>query len=164
MKIFDLLIPEFSKTVAGNSPFPDYFYDDDSLLEATLLDLMHYTLDSTTALLFDLRTAMYLSDGNTMVIVFRGVKDVVLTDKLTIRHVWMIGDSRFSKTDEGVKLQLPLMERNISIAAQKLDVYIGNAKNIGEIGTSLDEGIMDYLQTTPHWESAFEVITSSEWK
>lgn len=164
MKIFDLLIPEFSEDIASVKPFPDYFYDDDSLFEATLLDLLHYVLYRTTALLIDLRTAMYLYDqGNTLVIVFRGTREVILNDNFKQRQYWMIGDLRFTKTEQGLELLLPLIAANIKINAEKVGIYIGNAKDIGAVQASIPDGIAGYLQTTPHWDTEFEVLAASNW-
>ncbi len=164
MKIFDLIIPEYSKDVSGEGDFPNYFFDDDSLFEATLLDLLHYSLYGTTALLIDLRSSMYLFDqGNTLVIVFRGTREVILNDNYG-GLLWMIGDSKFTKTEHGLELLLPLVGAKIKINAEKLDAYIGNAKNIGEVQASIPDGIAGFLQTTPHWDTEFEVVTASKWE
>ncbi len=164
MKIFDLI------TQGGGGAFkiipsPDALYADDVLIDATILDLLHYTLFSTTAILLDLRTSIYLNQGNTAVIICREVNEIALKDNVQrswqLPHVWMIGDSKITETENGLHLLLPLVDSSIQILANKIEFYIGTVNNIGEVAVSLDEGMNNYVKTTPHWESDFEINTSS---
>ncbi len=165
MKIFDLVITENDEHLSSTVPSPNALYEDDALTEATLLNLMYYALYSTTALLLDLRTSLSFDKGNTGLIVFRRVNRIVFDDNfyqpLPVPYVWTIGDSRVSQTEQGVEFLLPFMDGKMQVIAQKIEFYVGNVKDIGEIATSLDGGIADYIQSTPNFESDLEIIASS---
>lgn len=168
VKIFDLIIAKPNVNTAIEDTTPDTSYADNVLSDAVLLDLLHYSLYSTTAILIDLRTSVYFQRENTGLIVFREVNEIVLNDKfnriLYPRVVWMLGDISLTKTEHGLKLLLPLAESKIQVVAKKVEFYIGNASNIGGVATALNEGIASYIQTTPHWESEFEIIATSDWE
>ncbi len=167
MKIFDLIVtkPNVNKLSGGTTS--KTYYADNLLSDAVLLDLLHYSLYSTTAILIDLRTSVYFQRENTGLIVFREVSEIVLNDAfnriLYPRVIWMLGDISLTKTERGLKLLVPLSESKIQVVAPQIEFYIGNASNIGGVATSLDEGIATYIQTTPHWGSEFEIIAASEW-
>lgn len=167
MKIFDLIITKPNFNTPSDDSTPDTSYADNILSDAVLLDLLHYSLYSTTAILIDLRTSVYFQRENTGLIVFREVSEIVLNDDfnriLYPRVIWMLGDISLTKSARGLKLLFPLTEGKIQVVAKKVEFYIGNASNIGEVATALDEGFESYLQTTPHWESDFEIMAASEW-
>jgi hypothetical protein len=167
MKIFDLIIAKPNVNTVNEDTTPDTSYADNVLSDAVLLDLLHYSLYSTSAILIDLRTSVYFQQQNTGLIVFREVNEIVLNDNfnriLYPRVVWMLGDISLSKTERGLKLLVPLGDSKIQVIATKVEFYIGNASNIGGIATALNEGDASYIQTTPHWESDFEITTASEW-
>ncbi len=165
MKISDLVITESDEHLSSTKPSPNALYEDDVLTETTLLNLMYCPLYSVAALLLDLRTSLSFDKGNTGLIVFRKVNRIIFDDSfnqpLPVPYVWTIGDSRVSQTEQGVEFLLPFMDGKMQVIAQKIEFYVGSVKDIGEIATSLDEGITDYIQSIPKWESDFEVIASS---
>ncbi len=167
MKIFDLIITKPDTAMVNKDSTSDTSYADNILSDAVLLDLLHYSLYSTAAILIDLRTSVYFQRENTGLIVFRGVNEIVLNENfnrtLYPKVIWMLGDISLAKTKRGLKFLVSLTESKIQVVAQKVEFYIGNARNIGEVATALDEGVENYIQTTPHWESEFEIIAASEW-
>ncbi|MBI1279705.1 MAG: hypothetical protein GC179_16375 [Anaerolineaceae bacterium] len=163
MKIFDLLIPRHDENSFNSFPVEDTFYSDNVLVEATLLDLLHYFLYKTAAILVDLRTSIYFKNENTGVVIFRGVTEISFHDDFKKGVVMPLGDISLRKTGKGFEFSIEYTYTKIKIVAQDVEFYIGDAKNIGGVATSLDEGITSYLQTTPHWDTEFEILAASKW-
>jgi hypothetical protein len=138
----------------------DPLNEEDVLLEATLLSTMGWMLNDSFAFLFDLRTAMYMGQGNTGLLIARKVLEVKFSpfQPKNFYYVWMVGTSKV--TAEGQYYSINLDDQ-IHVKSLEVEFIAGTVDNIGEVANSIDDGLNTYLEITPNWNSDIKVVGST---
>ncbi|MBB5866624.1 hypothetical protein F4553_000003 [Allocatelliglobosispora scoriae] len=164
-----MLISELS--VQADHGFVDMRTDDplrqpDALLEAQLLDVRFEALTSTASLLFDLRTAMQIDDGNTGVLLARGLREIEWSGEIrsTARTAWNVVGSDCSRSGESVVLRIGFLpSARIRIMASRFEFYVGDVaellEQLPDYGEDDDNAIR---QNLPSWDSSLQIAWSSQ--
>lgn len=158
-QIIELLYQGFDSS-QNSTLSPDPTIEEDALLEGTLLGTLGVMINYSIAILFDLRTSMYMDQGNTGLLIARKVLEVSITPLpvQSFHYVWIIGSSNI--TDEGLYCSLNIDNR-IHVKSLDIEFIVGTVDNIGAAANSLDDGLNTYLQSTPNWNSDLKVIGRS---
>lgn len=167
-KISDLLVHRVinnSKSLPSLSPDP--LIDSDALEEATLLSVLYAPLETTVAILFDLRTSIFdLQNLNAGLFILHGVSDVRLACSGEFdRRVWLVSSSSITVNNSLVRLYIDdlVSHRSIIVEAKTVQFIAGFVNGIGEVAVDIgNDGIDAYLQTIPSWESQIDVKNVSQ--
>lgn len=54
------------------------------------------------------------------------------------------------------------IDHNIKVVCRKIECYLGHVPHIGNVASSLDDTLEEFLKTTPHWESEIELLGYSK--
>jgi hypothetical protein len=133
-------------------PSPNPLLEDDALIEATLLDILCPMHSATVALLFDLRTSLYMEAGNTGLLILRHVSQMAVEwfEPSKQFQVWVVGTSKVQYGDDGCLVNI---DNRIICKCESAEFIAGTVNGIGEVAQSLDDGVWRYLNSTPNWNS-----------
>jgi len=131
----DLLAADGARGYAAR-PEMDPLTEEDALLEAQLLDVRFDVLRSTLALLFELRLALQLREGNTGVLVAHGVRQCVWSahPRATDKTAWTVVGSVPHAENRLFTLKLALLPyANFGLIATSAALYTGDVPGMVEI-------------------------------
>lgn len=149
--------------VALSRPLPDPLWESNSLHEATLLSMVYDPLSLSFAILFDLRTSMYLHarHTNTGLLILRGVSALVLSPrKEEDGRIWLVDDIIVTSKNLQIRIDLGDIVWGQSVAAETrvAQFMTGFVADLGGIAAELDDDqVSAYFQTTPNWESSIDL-------
>jgi hypothetical protein len=169
VKISDLLFKDFPNIVTQLLAY-DPLAEEDGFEGVKILGIWDFLIGHTVMFLLDLRTSefdVFSPDCNTGALVLRKTTHFSIShpnvSSFHPLHVWHIGLSKFDVNEISYKFHV----RNIAfpseiiVEALAADLVLGYVEGIGGIGTSIDEGIEDYLETTANWQSQMKIINLS---
>jgi hypothetical protein len=136
-----ITIPELCASQPGRSyrsPDVDPFTERDALQEAQLLALRFDLVTSTAALLFELRVALQMRQGNTGVLVATDVRRLVWSgaERLTPLTAWTVGGSVAGIEDSLLRLDLglwPAPGAQFEMVAGAAAFFVGDVPGLGEL-------------------------------
>lgn len=158
MQIADLLTevpPSF-----GSSTDPNPVRENDALLEAQLLAITVDAARGVTGLLFEMRVALQIDDGNTGVLVVSGTRRVNWSAPTTFgqRTAWPVVGSEVAATESSFELSLGLCTAaTLEIEGDAAAFCTGTVPGLGEAPpdyTSREEYI---VANVPNWSSEIEL-------
>lgn len=164
MKLHDLLLPDPALRAYGARPEMDPLTEDDALREAQLLDVRFDALTLTVGLLFELRMALQLREGNTGVLVARGVRGLSWSgpSRETGLTAWTVGGS-VPGPDQGLFcLQLgmwPAPGAQLSLLAESAAFFAVGVPGLSEVPPDYTD--LDRQQVSVEiadWNSNFEPV------
>ncbi|MCC6615586.1 MAG: hypothetical protein IT320_19085 [Anaerolineae bacterium] len=143
-------------------PYTDPLRRINALADTLLLGILHALPFGSLGLLFDLRPAPSLrGDGNTGLIVARGVTSVRLADRqpasLEAPEALHVGSSRIEIVPDGLRVRISEKSNHCDVIAERVAFYCGFVDNIGVAGGSL----RGYHSTMPAWTSSLGVLAAS---
>ena len=134
----------------------------DALQEVQLLAARVDAISSVAGLLFELRTAMHLAEGNVALLVARGVREFSWSAdaRSTDRTAWNVVGSEPESVDGLFVFELDLVPNaGLRLVAESAEFYSGNVEGLPEqlpdYVTDDDETIRSNL---PGWRSSFSPI------
>ena len=148
-------------------PYPNPLTDDDALQEAQLLSVRFDAVTLTAGLLFELRVALQLDEGNTGLLVARGVRELVWSapERMTTRTAWTVGGSKVAARRPLFELELgmwPSPGARLRLAAESAAFFTGDVPTLEDTppnyGDDDDESIRAALAD---WDSPFELIEAA---
>lgn len=147
------------------TPEVDPLRQSDALQEAQLLEGRVEALSSTVGLLFELRTAMHLMEGNTALLVARGVREFSWSSdaRNTDKTAWNVVGSEPRYVDELFVLELDFVPNaGLRLVAESAEFYVGDVDRLSEqlpdYGEDDDAEIRANLAG---WRSSFVPIWAS---
>jgi hypothetical protein len=163
MTIGDLLRPERRWREYASQPEMDPLTEDDALQEAQLLDVRFDTLSSTVGLLFELRSALQLREGNTGVLLARGVRELSWSagQRPTARTAWTVGGSVTSNAGRlfGLKLGMwPAPGAQLSLVAESASFFAGDVPGLDRIPDYVDDDEATIRAQLAGWHSEFTPV------
>jgi hypothetical protein len=163
MQLEDLL-RESGRTAVEQSAV-DPLRHADALQEAQLLDVRVEALSSRIGMLFELRTAMNLAEGNTGLLVARAVHEFTWAAeaRATDKTAWNVIGSEPRVVDGKFVLELYFFPNaRVSLVAEKVEFHVGDVDGLSEqlpdYGEDDDATIRANL---PGWRSSFSPIWTS---
>jgi hypothetical protein len=132
--IEDLLLPDSRWREYASMPEMDPLTEDDALREAQLLDVRFDVLRSTAGLLFEMRGALQLREGNTGVLILHGVRTLAWaaeTKEVTGPRAWTVDGSAVTSTDRIFGLELGFWPgAQLMLAAESAMFFIGDVPGL----------------------------------
>ncbi|WP_236787662.1 hypothetical protein [Amycolatopsis sp. GM8] len=158
--IGDLLWPDPRLRRFGSKPEMDPLTEDDALQEAQLLDVRFDALRSTVGLLFELRLALQLREGNTGVLVAQGVRELSWTasPRSTARTAWTVGGSTPRNEDRLFGLELgmwPAPGARLKLVAESAAFLTGNVPGLDQIPDYIEDDEATIRAGLAGWHSEF---------
>lgn len=155
-----LLQPDRRLREYASQPEMDPLTEDDALQEAQLLDVRFDALRSTVGLLFELRTALQLREGNTGVLVAGGVRELSWSagQRSTSRTAWTVGGSVTSNADRLFGLDLgmwPAPGAQLRVVAESAAFFVGDVPGLDRIPDYLDDDEATIRAQLAGWHSEF---------
>jgi len=149
-------------TINVRHPYTDPLRRINALADTLFLGILHALPFGALGMLFDLRPAPALrGDGNTGLIVARGVMSIRLADRqpasLSAPEALRIGSSRIEIVPGGLRVRISEKSNHCDVIAERVAFYSGFVDNIGVAGGSL----RGYSSTMPAWTSALGVLAAS---
>ena len=159
--IEELLSPRSDLRRFASKPEMDPLTEDDALQEAQLLDVRCDALRSTVGLLFELRLALELREGNTGVLVAHGVRELSWTagPRTTDMTAWPVGGSVVRHENRLLQWELgmwPPPGAQLKLVAESAAFFSGDVPGLDE--TPPDYGQDDEATIRANlagWYSAF---------
>lgn len=114
----------------------DPLTEEDALLEAQLLDVRFDALRCTLALLFELRLALQLREGNTGVLVAHGVRRCswVADSRPTALTAWNVAGSTPRVANQLLTLTLAMSPHSeLELVAESAAFYVGDVPGLAEM-------------------------------
>lgn len=143
----------------------DPLREEDALQEAQLLDVRLEALSSTICLLFELRTAMNLMDGNTAVLVGRGLRKFEWSAEAreTDKTAWNVVGSEPRRADGLFVFRLSFLPvASMWLAIESAEFYVGDVPGLLEqLPDYVEDGDATIRRNLPNWGSSFEPIWST---
>jgi hypothetical protein len=164
MKIHRLLLPALQQHAYGTPPDMDPLTENGALQETQLLDLRFDALTLTVGLLFELRTALQLRDGNTGVLVAHGVRELSWSGprRATSLTAWTVGGS-MARCDAGLlRLDLgmwPAPGAQLSLLAERAAFFSGDVPGLDTAPPNYsDVERAGIVEKVAGWDSDFHPI------
>lgn len=164
ISVEDLLwVPWLDMT--ATSPEMNPLLEADALQEAQLLDLRVHALSSTVGLLFELRTALQLREGNAAVLVVQGVREFtwVAEPRPSGFTAWNIVSSEPKSDGQTFGLTLDCMPHSqLRLVAANASFYVIEVPGLGEDPPdySGDDEVMIRTRLVS-WGSSFSPIQAA---
>jgi hypothetical protein len=156
--IGSLLLPDPQLRRFAAKPEMDPLTEDDALQEAQLLDVRFDALRSTVGLLFELRLALQLREGNTGVLVGRGLRELSWTagSRSTHRTAWTVGGSLPRNESQLFGLQLGLWPNaRLVLRAESASFFVGDVPGLDRIPNYAEDDDATIRAHLASWESEF---------
>lgn len=147
--------------LTATTPEMDPLVEADALQEAQLLDLRVHALSSTVGLLFELRTALQLREGNAAVLAVHGVREFTWLAELRPSGftAWNIVGSQPESDGQTFSLALDCMPHSqLRLVAANAAFYVIDVPGLGEQPPdySGDEAVIKTRLAS--WGSPFSVV------
>jgi hypothetical protein len=140
-------------------PEVDPFRQPDALQEAQLLEARVDALSSTVGLLFELRTAMYLMEGNTALLIARGVREFKWSAeaRLTGKTAWNIVGSEPLIANELFIFEIDFLPvSQMRLVAQSAEFYTGNVDGLhDQLSDYVEDDDVTVRANLASWRSSF---------
>ncbi|WP_129666521.1 hypothetical protein [Phytoactinopolyspora endophytica] len=162
--IEDLLALSPELRAFGARPEMDPLTEEDALQEAQLLDVRFDALRSTVGLLFELRLALQLREGNTGVLVAHGVRDLSWTagSRSTKLTAWTVGGSTPQNRNNmfGLKFGMwPEPGAQLRLVAQRAAFFTGDVPHLADAPPNYVEDDDSTIRAgLANWRSKFVPI------
>ncbi len=161
--IEDLLRPDPRLRRYAAQPEMDPLTEENALQEAQLLDVRFDALRSTVGLLFELRVALQLREGNTGVLVAQGVRQLAWSagERSTGKTAWTIGGSAPRNKDRlfGLKLAMwPAPGAELNLIAESAAFYVGDVPGLGGVPSYVDDDEATIRAGLAGWHSEFTPV------
>lgn len=157
MIVRELLSDDLSQ-VSDAQPDSNPLSEEDALQEAQILEILFDTARSTVGVLFDLRTALQLRDGNTGVLVARNVTSLVWSAKSrrTNRTAWNVTQSLPGRDGLHFTLEVRMFpDASLTIVAQQACFFTGTVPGLGEVPPDYYDDDSTIVGKLAQWESSF---------
>jgi hypothetical protein len=167
MRIDQLLLTRQPMGRDALLPDMDPLTEADALQEAQVLDVQVNTLTSVVGIVFELRQALQLREGNTGVLIARGVRELTWSapPRDTTLTAWSVGSSAPTTKDGDFFLDLiiwPHPGARLSLQAQSAEFYVGDVPGLPETPTDYTKadgvGLLNNVAT---WGSNLELKVAS---
>lgn len=142
----------------GSKPEMDPFTEDDALMEAQILDVHLNTLQSRAAILFELRLALQLREGNTGLLVAEGVTrfEWHASQRNTARTAWTVVGSAPRSADGTLEMRLGVLpQAGLLLRARSVAFYSGDVEDLLEIPDYGTASASELASMTAQWDSKF---------
>ncbi|MCU7728948.1 hypothetical protein ODJ79_34995 [Actinoplanes sp. KI2] len=140
----------------------DPLRQEDVLHEAQLLSARLDALSSTVGLLFELRTAMNLMEGNTAVLAARGVREFTWSadEQYIDKTAWNIVGSEPQYLDGIFVLKMAFLPvARMRLVATSAAFYVGDVVGLAEqLPDYVEDDEATIAGNLPNWQSVFEPI------
>jgi hypothetical protein len=142
----------------GSKPEMDPLTEEDALIEAQVLHIQLDALHSRAAVLFELRLALQLSEGNTGLLVADGVTEFEwrASTRDTARTAWNVVGSAPSAAGGIIEMRLGMLpQAELLIRARSAAFYsgdVGGLREIPDYGTASESELASMLA---YWDSDF---------
>ena len=133
--IEELLSPRSDLRRFASKPEMDPLTEDDALQEAQLLDVRLDALHLTVGLLFELRMALELREGNTGVLVAHGVRELSWTagPRTTDITAWPVGGSVVRNENRLLRLEMGMwIDAQLKLVAESAAFFSGDVPGLDE--------------------------------
>lgn len=143
MKLEDLFTDADRRRFAAQ-PEMDPLTEASALQEAQLLGVRVHALTSTVGLLFDLRTALQFMEGNTALLIVRGVREFgwAAEPRASARTAWNVVSSEPTISDRVFSIRLGFVpSAQLTLAAESAEFYVGDVDALSD--TPPDYGSAD---------------------
>jgi hypothetical protein len=142
-------------------PDPNPLTEDDALQEAQLLSVRFGAVTGAAGLLFELRTALQLDEGNTGLLVAHGVRELVWSaPERDGRTAWTVGGSTVVRRPR-FELELglwPSPGAQLRLAAERAAFFIGDVPSLGDAPPDYGEDDEAAIRAAlADWDSPFEL-------
>lgn len=145
----------------GSKPEMDPLTEEDALLEAQVLDIEIDALRSRVAILFELRLALQLRDGNTGLLVLDGVTafDWHAEPRATARTAWNVVGSVPRVAGGMLEMTIGMLPRaDLFLRAKSAAFYSGDVPGLREIPDYGDASDTELHAKLAHWDSPFTPV------
>ena len=156
----ELLGPDLALRRFAAQPEMDPLTEDDALQEAQLLDVRFDALRSTVGLLFELRLALQLREGNTGVLVARGVRELSWStggESPAPRFAWTVAGSKIGTTNKLFDLRITGMRpgAGLGLVAESAAFFAGTVPGLERIPDYVDDDDATVRTQLAGWHSEF---------
>jgi hypothetical protein len=154
----DLLWPRPALRRFASQPEADPLTENGALQEAQLLDVRFDALRGTVGLLFELRLALQLREGNTGVLIARGVRQLswAAEQRSTLRTAWTVGGSIPRNEDRLFSLELGLWPNaQLALVAESAAFFAGDVPGLDRIPDYADDDEVTVRSQLAGWHSEF---------
>ncbi|MFJ8495962.1 hypothetical protein ACIRBZ_47740 [Streptomyces sp. NPDC094038] len=152
--------PEFLSSVEV-----DPLREADALQEAQLLDSQVYHLTSTAALLFELRTSLQFEEGNSALLVVRGLRSFdwkLPTKQASLAALTVVSSAADRLGDSHTASFGFFPEAHLAVAGDLMEFYVLEADGIGDVPPDYSSGDLNRVQASlPSWSSACSLLQAS---
>lgn len=145
-------------------PEMDALTEADALQEAALVDVRLSPLDNSVGLLFDLRGALQLQDGDTAILIAREVARVSWHAEPRRGRTWFATTRSVPDTSEGrFVLELGFVpDAKLTVEAAGAELYVGAMEGVDgpppDLVTDADAAVR---RSMPRWDAAFEPVAAT---
>jgi hypothetical protein len=136
----------------------DPLAEDDALREAQLLDIRCDATRTTLGLLFDLRTALQLEEGNTGVLVGHGLRELAWSAgaRVTAFTAWSVMTSAPRWEDGLLSLRLGMYPRaDLDLVVERASFHVIDIPGIGETPPDYGSDEDTVAAGLPNWQSHY---------
>jgi hypothetical protein len=154
-------------------PFPkvlgsvevDPLRDADALQEAQFLDSRVCHLTSTAALLFELRTSLQFEEGNSALLVVRGLRSFDWkspTKQVPLAALTVVSNAP-DRLGDSCSLRFEFFpEAHLAVAGDLAEFYVLEVEGIGDVPPDYSSGDLNKVQgALPSWSSACSLLQES---
>lgn len=142
----------------GSKPEMDPLTEDDALMEAQVLDVRFDALRSRVAVLFELRLALQLREGNTGLLIADGVTAFAWDSapRKTARTAWNVVGSVGRATGGSFEMRLGMLPQgDLLLRARSAAFYSGDVPGLVEIADYGEASEPELYAKLARWESDF---------
>lgn len=161
MRVDDLLRLDAGLSRYAALPEMDPLTEEDALQEAQLLDVRLDARTGVVGVLFELRSALQLREGNTGVLVASGVREVAWAGprRDTALTAWSVGSSVPGPRNGLFGLSLVLWPHpgaRLQVTSEAAAFFVGQVPGLPEVPPDyLDLGPTQLADEVAHWGSTF---------
>lgn len=160
MIIIEELLSRTAQSAVVDSPETDPLTEQDALQEGQLIDMRFDAVHSRLGVIFELRNALQLLQGNTGVLIAHGVRNLtwMAEPRMTYRTAWSSVGS-LPHCENGIfLLDLPLsLAARFALVATEVAFYIGDVADIPGAHPDYTEDDATVKAGIAAWNSRFEV-------
>jgi hypothetical protein len=163
MRALDLFHDPHRRSYAS-MPEMDALTEPDALQEAALVDVRLSAFENSVGLLFDLRGALQLQDGDTAVVIARGVTHLAWDAESRPGRTWYATTRSVSDTSQGrLVLSLWLVpDARLTLESAGAEFYVGEMAGVdGPPPDFVTDDDITVRAALPRWDAAFEPVAAT---